>query len=93
MTEFDHANDPAVSFIIQGLIDDLHEMNDGGEPGSDEAPFGIYAQTEDEGNVLIVRPDPDEDNWGTDAEGERIEGWNGEAPTTPVVRITVERIA
>jgi hypothetical protein len=74
---FDHANDPAVRSILMDLADDFHEMNDGDDP-----PF----DTATEGNVMTVRPDPDPENWG-DEDGPIA------APTSPVVRITVERIA
>lgn len=97
-TPFDHANDPHVSWIVDQIVEGLNEHCDGGAPGSEYAPFGSYARPESDGpNVLVVAPNGDAEDW---AEQDPDEPWvidfelnEHGAPTTPVVRITVERIA
>lgn len=83
---YDHASDPAVRSIVMDLADGFHDLDD-----SDESIFGALADATTDGNVITVRPDQDPDNYaGEDLAGRLVDG---KAPTTPVVRITVERIA
>jgi hypothetical protein len=86
MTDFDHANDPAARAVALGIADSFHDLDD-----SEDCPFGPFPRASTEGNVVIVRPDTDPGNYADDDLAQRLV--NGEAPSTPVVRITVERIA
>lgn len=92
----DHAADPAVKYLINALGDDLHEMADGGAPGSEDAPFGTYATSETDGNIVTIKPDDDPDNWVDPDTDERYPhpcGYDDKGiPVGPIVRATYERI-
>lgn len=85
-------SDPAAFWIIDHLIDDLHDMNDG------EAPFGLYAQTKSRGRQAVeISPDQDAGNWEmVEPEYDRIPEHKdlpaGTAPDTPVVLVVAKRI-
>lgn len=81
---YDHANDPAVRKIIEILGSHFEDLDDG-----DDTPFGYYGVVATDGNVVTVSPDQDVHHWDGPDNAEAA----GPAPTTPVVRITVERIA
>jgi hypothetical protein len=84
--------DPAVQYVLEELASALSEQNDNGEPGSDDAPFGPYASTARDGDTLTVGPDKRLEGWSRDLHGEPVPDFDGEVPTSPVVRVTVERI-
>jgi hypothetical protein len=97
--EIDHVTDPFVTWTVDQIIEGLNELCDGGDPGSQDAPFGSYARpTSIVRNVLIVRPNDQAEDWDDEMRDE-AEPWltdfelNADGfPERPVVRITVERI-
>jgi hypothetical protein len=101
-TTYDHASDPFVSWVVDQIAEGMNEHCDGGAVGSEQAPFGSYARPRFNVrwpvNVLTVHPHNDPEDWAEGSDPD--EPWvidfklNDQGyPTTPVVRITVERIA
>lgn len=98
--DYDHAADPFVDWVTDQITEGLHELCDGGAPGSEHAPFGSYARPTVDGNVLTIVPNDNPEDWA-DERRDPDEPWlidfeiepEGTYPSTPVVRITVERIA
>lgn len=83
--------DYAAAWVIDGLADSFHDLNDG------EAPFGCYAQVESYNRGAIkITPDDDAENWDHIDPMDRLEEHRnlpeGTAPETPVVVVVAERI-